>query len=179
MTDWQALIMCHMLTKPGMLRNLSTEESFKDVSFWKLAHACQGHFPVISEPSQLITDHVDCEQILKVEHLAINFAYLVMLIKQQQDLPSFQKQSLGGAFFHQDVDLSGELTNMILVSAAASFASKVWKGALLYRCAKFAPGCSTSVIHLNPWSGSPEAPATSLRRAIFPRPEACNGGHRQ
>jgi hypothetical protein len=94
-----------------MLCNLSTEESFKDVSVWELAHACQGHLPVVDETSQLVTDHVDCEQILKVEHLAINFAYLVMLIEQQQDLPSFQKQSLGGAFFHQDVDLPSKLTS--------------------------------------------------------------------
>ena len=64
-----------------MLRNLSAEESFEDVSIWERTHACQGHFPIVNEASQLITDHVDCEQVLEIQHLAADFADLVVLVE--------------------------------------------------------------------------------------------------
>jgi hypothetical protein len=73
----------HVFAKPGMPRNLSAEESFEDVSIWKLTYACQSHFPIVSEASQLLTDHVDCEQVLEIQHLAVNFADLVVLVEQQ------------------------------------------------------------------------------------------------
>jgi hypothetical protein len=59
--DRQTFVVCHVLTEPWMTLNLAPKQGFQDVFFWQFPHSRQGHIPVVQEPSQLFSNHVDRE----------------------------------------------------------------------------------------------------------------------